>query len=116
MTTDDADELTDVDRDALARALALVRASKDPGRRVQIEGKLREEGWFEAASFAAYSVQNRVLGLKPWQDPPCFGHLGDDPAAAELQRRLEAAGLSIFEPDPEGALAAREAGAPTLQT
>jgi hypothetical protein len=75
------DELTAVDRAALARALALVRASKDPGRRAQIEGKLREDGWYEAASFAAYSSQIDALRLKPWQDPPCYGHLGDDAEA-----------------------------------
>jgi hypothetical protein len=38
--------------------------------------------------------------------------LGDDPNAAELQQRLEAAKLSIFEPDPIGALAKLEAGPP----
>jgi hypothetical protein len=106
------DELTAADRAALGRALALVRASKDPVRRAQIEGKLREDGWYEAARFAAYSWQIDVLRLKPWQDPPCYGHLGDDAEAAELQQRLEAAGLSIFEPDPIGALAALEAGPP----
>lgn len=68
MTIDD-DDLTAADRDALKRALALVRASKDPGRRGQIERELREDGWFAAAHFAVYSCQRRALGLKPWQSP-----------------------------------------------
>lgn len=107
--TDDEDELSAIDEDALERALAQLRRSKDPGRRAQIEGKLADDGWYKAAHFASYSLQIDNLGLKPWSDPPCYGHLQDDPEAYKLAQRLEAAGLSIFEPDPEAALQALEA-------
>lgn len=115
MTNDD-DELSAVDIDALERALARVRAS-NPSRREQIARMLRED-WYKAAHFAAYSCQIDALKLKPWRDPPCYGHLRtddgaySDPAAHELAERLEAAGPSIFEPDPIAALAAIEARTP----
>jgi hypothetical protein len=108
MTPDD-DKLSAVDHDALGRAVALVRASEDPGRRDQIARMLAEDDWFEAATFAAYSCQRRALGLRPWQDPPCYGDSSNDgrnaEAAALLQRLLDA-GLSRWEADPAGALAA----------
>jgi hypothetical protein len=106
--TDDDEELTPVDRDALERALALAQRESQ-GRREQIMRMLCEDGWFKAAHFAAYSRQIDALGLKPWQSPPPYGHLGDDAAAAALLQRLLGAGLSRFEPDPIGALAALEA-------
>ena len=111
MTEDDREdeEPTAVDREALGRALALVRASNDPGRRRQIAQKLREDGWLEAASFASYCHQVDALGLKPWQSPPCYGECGRDPDAADLLRKLLNAGLSRWEPDPRAALAAVEA-------
>jgi hypothetical protein len=108
--TPDNDELTAADRDALKRALALAQAESE-GRREQLARMQRENGWFAAAHFACYSRQIDALGLKPWQDPPCYGHLGDDADATALAQRLEAAGLSIFEPDPAGALARIEARA-----
>jgi hypothetical protein len=81
----------------------------------------RPQPWLEVAEFAAYRCQVRALALKPWQSPPCW--LGDNrPAddgdgrglvdAWELRRRLVASGLSMYEPDPPGALAAIEAPAP----
>ena len=65
-------------------------------------------------------ARTTLLNLKPWQPPPCWQ--GDERpvddfatagrvAAWELRRRLLAAGLSAFEPDPVGALAAIEARA-----
>jgi hypothetical protein len=69
--------------------------------------------------FAAYSLQCDALNLKPWQSPPMDA--GDDKprdespvagrvAAWELRRRLIAAGLSKFEPDPIRALETVAAG------
>ena len=102
--------LSEVDRDALERALALAKASDEPGRREQ-----RHKDWFEAAASAAYSCQRRALQLKPWQSPPCYGdaHPGRDghADAAVLLKRLLDNNLSRWEPDPIGALAAIEARA-----
>jgi hypothetical protein len=104
-----------VDREALRRALRTLKA-KEPDRRHQLKGD-----WEEVAKFAAYSLQCDALNLKPWQSPPM--HMEDDRprdespvagrvAAWELRRRLIAAGLSVFEPDPIRALDAVAAGQP----
>jgi hypothetical protein len=106
-----------VDREALTRALKLAR-DESPGRARQIDSMRADRSWFEAASFASYSCQCDRLRLKPWMSPPCI--VGDkkpvdDPqqhgliAAWELRRKLLAAGLSAYEPDP---LAALEAAKP----
>jgi hypothetical protein len=87
--------------------------AESAGRRRQIEDKQRTEPWEEVAIFAAYCCQREALSLKPWQEPPM--HAGADRpldssplmghvAAWELRRRLLAAGLSVFEPDPVRAL------------
>jgi hypothetical protein len=95
----------------------------------QVEQKLRDEPWEDVGQFAAYSCQDDNLQLEPWQVPPCW--LRDDRAvqaalsmphdhsgrreAGELVRRLLAAGLSRYEPDPLGALARVEATASSSQ-
>jgi hypothetical protein len=103
----DAAGLEPVDADALRRCLDLMAA--DPEWSEFIASKLRNSTWFEAASFAAYSLQADALGLRPWQTPPA---MAGDPAAAALVRRLRAAGLSRYEPDPLAALAKAERPAP----
>jgi hypothetical protein len=70
-------------------------------------------------------VQSRPLHLRPWEAPPCItsavlacrachdpddkscGRMPDEKEIA-LLNRMRAAGLSIYEPDPLGALAAIE--------
>jgi hypothetical protein len=109
-----------VDRQALKRALVMARA-ESPGRARQIDAMLAERpSWLRAALFASYSCQSETLHLKPWQSPPCW--MGDtkpidDPqqhglfAAWDLRRRLLAAGLSAYEPDPIAALNAAKPAA-----
>ena len=99
--------VSECDFDALTRALDLALASDDD--RAQIEQKLERKGWIEAAQSAAYSCQRRVLQLRPWELPPCYGavspgHDGHAKAAVLLKRLLDA-GLSCYEPDALGALA-----------
>jgi len=110
--------LSEVDRDALGRALALAkeRSRNEPRRDdglTQIERMLKREPWQEVAEFAVYGCQKRSLGLKPWQWPPAWVHLDDThpehTAAVALLKRLLDAGLSKYEPDPLAALAAIEA-------
>jgi hypothetical protein len=94
-----------VDRDALKRALALLR--NDPEYREQIERKLKTEPWEHVAEFAAYCCQIDNLGLKVWQDPPMYAELRpDQPDALAILVKLLGHGLSRFEPDPAAALAA----------
>ena len=99
------DDLDDVDREALERALKLAEAD---GRAEQLASMLQDRPWFEVASFAAYSCQNKKLNLKPWQSPPCsLSATQPEPEAEQMARRLLAAGLSQYEPDPITALAMR---------
>jgi hypothetical protein len=103
-------ELTEVDRDALSRALgdkledaewrqALPRTFEvDPERTLK-----------DLAIKAAYSCQTRNLKCKPWESPPMFGDAAPEHdghvAGAKLLKRLLDAGLSRYEPDPIAALA-----------
>jgi hypothetical protein len=108
-----------VDREALERALAM-DPDRDPASS-PINRRLEPERWHEAAKSAAYACQCAALRPEPWQPVPANGYVAvtdDDSeygpvmgraAAAELLRRLLAAGLSRFEPDPLGALARVEA-------
>jgi hypothetical protein len=104
-------EMSPLDREALKRALKLARAESE-AEREHLAGILSRQGWQEAATRAAYFLQCRALRLKPWQAPPldCNGEsapgvYGCQPEeAAALVRRMLAAGLSIFDPDPLGAL------------
>jgi hypothetical protein len=104
--TDDDDEMSPVDREALDRAIALVQASKDPGRREQIAQMLSEDPWIEAAHFASFHCQCKALALRPWNSPPAYGDVGDDAAAAALLKRLLDNNLSRWEPNPIAALQA----------
>jgi hypothetical protein len=105
---DDDDALDPVDREALERALA--ESLKDPQRAGQITSMLAD-GWEQAAKFAAYSLQCDRLNLSPWECAPCHGYLLDsdrvvrDPQGGALADQLTDAGLSVWEPDPSGALA-----------
>jgi hypothetical protein len=93
-----------VDREALQRALKLVRS--EPAYREQIAEKLKAESWEQVAEFAAYNLQIDNLGLKPWMDPPCVAELRPDPDALAILVKLLGHGLSRLEPDPMAALAA----------
>jgi hypothetical protein len=112
--------LAEVDREACERAIDLIRQSNAGASLLQLEQKLAEEGFEEAGLTAAYSQQVKNLHLRPWQSPPCWidpadvediiaAGPGEDDThgrydAARLLKRMLAAGLSRFEPDPAGAL------------
>jgi hypothetical protein len=112
--------LTDADREALVLAIEIARRHS-PADRQQIDGKLaRGEPWFAVAVFAAHGCQERALRLPPWQCwPPCtvepdevdapgLEHRGIGSSAA-LLRRMLAAGVSRFHPDPVSAIERAEA-------
>lgn len=105
-----------IDRDAFTRAIAIYRQER-PGGSGHIDRKIAEEGFEAAGRFCAYWCQSRNLKLAPCEFPPAWLRDVDDTEgpsfkrkaeAARLLRRLLAAGLSQFEPDPIGALAAAE--------
>jgi hypothetical protein len=97
------------DRGALALALEQARA-EGADRAGQIDAKLKAESWKDVAAFAAYCCQCRALHLKPWQEPPAIVSEDDpnerDKAVQQLLRRMLAAGVSRFAPDPIAAIAA----------
>jgi hypothetical protein len=114
--------LSKVDREALERAIALTLAERDLMRVAQVRDMLKTRPRDEVGHFCAYHRQCEVLRPKPWQPVPANGYVTvtdrDDEAlgpvsgraaAAELLRRLLAAKLSRFEPDPLNALARVEA-------
>jgi hypothetical protein len=94
--------MTEIDLAALKKCMKI--AVRDKKGAKQIEMKLKSEAWYKVAEFAAYSVQCDALGLMPHEEPPCVCDEGDPGKAAELLRRLLAAGLSRYEPDPLAAL------------
>ncbi len=93
-----------LDREALELAVELCRA--DPIHATQIAEKLAEEPWEDVAEFCVYSCQVDALNLKPWQEPPCRVDVSDENPAAELLKRMLAAGVSQFHPDPLATIAA----------
>jgi hypothetical protein len=117
--------LTEADTEALQRALEAVRMeSKEDAAR--LDSLAERQGWFEAASTAAYRCQVRNLHLRPWHCPPMDcgdvvfknGGYGNTAKEVRLRLRMKALGLSVFEPFPAEALeqvAGRRAqrGAPT---
>ncbi len=107
------------DRAALEHALELYRA-QSAAQRATIDSLVaRGDNWEEIAQFAAFHMQVSVLGLPPWQPPPC--NIGPsnmatalaepDPqrgyrAAALLRQRMLRCGVSQWEmgPRPSGRL------------
>ena len=108
-------ELSKTDCDALKRCIEMARTY--PNRSEQIDWKIEYDGWQATARCCAYLCQSRNLRLEIQEFPPCWLLDADDvegpafkrkPQAAKLLRRLLAAGLSQYEPDPIRALAAAE--------
>lgn len=99
MPTDDIDE---IDREALERCLAI--ACEDEPYRLE---RLKSDPWLEVAEAAAYHCQYESMNLRPWDFPPCWSDVDGTGPAGDIVRRLKAAGLSRFEPDPLAALEAK---------
>ena len=109
------------DREAMERAIALSLRSGDRAEAERVRDMLRTRPRAEVGWSCAISCQEKVLRTRPWQPVPAADYVAvtdrDDEgspimgraAAAELLRRLLAAGLSRYEPDPLRALARIEA-------
>jgi hypothetical protein len=102
--------MTRVDRDALKRALALLR--NEPEYAAQIAAKLEHEPWEQVARFAAYNCQIDNLDLKPRMDPPMYAEIRPDADALAILVKLLGHGLSRYEPDPIAALARARRASP----
>src|SRR5262249_28750749 len=97
------------DRNALQLAVEMMRA--DPEQRELIDHVLNHRS--EAALWAVGFLQVKNLRLKPWEAPPCDSssevvsdNYGSRQGEGALLRRMLAAGISRFCPDPLAALAA----------
>jgi hypothetical protein len=93
-----------LDRQALE--LALHQARLDPLTAAQLDGMLKSGPWQEVAEFAAFHCQIESLNLLPWQKPPCCGDQDGTEPHDDLLRKMLAAGVSRFHPDPAKALEA----------
>jgi hypothetical protein len=115
--------LSPADREALTRALAIARNSREPGEREMLDRLEKEEGWLVAAEQAVYHCQLELIRPRLWQpmphdiDPADIETIiarGDDGVngnfrAAKLLKKMLKAGLSRYEPDVVGALERAEA-------
>jgi hypothetical protein len=120
MMTTPQEPLSDLDRRALERAVA-IEQTRNEASRDQIDRKLRGEPWLKVAVYCAERCQEISLHLEPWEYlPPCavevnevdapgYEHQGVRKSAALLRRMLRA-GVSRYEPDPLAALAQKENG------
>jgi hypothetical protein len=106
---DATDELDD--RDALARCIPAARAADPIYDRAIDTMFARGQSWEEVANYACFIAQTTSLNVMPWQRPPCrihlesalrqpFGDPGGEREGAEIRLKLQALGLSKFEPDP----------------
>jgi hypothetical protein len=110
--------------DRAALELAMEYARRDPMRAEQLDSKLAgtrftsgkgwaipPEPWEAVARFAAYGCQMKSLRLRPWETPPCHVDESRTSREASFLRKMLAAGVSRFHPDPLAALAEAEAAA-----
>jgi hypothetical protein len=95
-----------IDKAALELAIELKLRDKDQTEVAQIKDMFadRTRTWTEVAEFAAYSCQIAALQLKRWQNPPCVCDGEGDEPGDRLLRRMLAAGVSQFDPDPLAAV------------
>ena len=106
------------DRRAMELAIEMARADSETQRR-EIDDRLRTQPWQQVAEFAVWCCQDRSLKLRPWDCPPCCTKDVEDPSddwgyrpqEVALLRRMLAAGVSRFHPDPLAAIAEAEGAA-----
>jgi hypothetical protein len=103
-------DLTKADIEAMQRALEIGRGESE-AYAAHLDRIATQRGWPEAAASAVHHLQIKNLVLKPWQCPPCDCHsdeigpgYGRSRGEVLLRRRMLAAGLSLYEPDPIAAL------------
>ncbi|MET4313549.1 hypothetical protein [Bradyrhizobium sp. RT4b] len=93
--------LTEIDLDALRRSIEIDRR-RNRARRRQVDARLAAgEDWGRVARSCSFNCQIDAMALQPWESTLAYA---DTPEAHALVRRLKAAGLSRYEPDPLGAL------------
>ena len=111
-TTTQENAISEVDRDAFKRAIAIMSRHKERVYRTDFKRRLdqRQEPWVDIGRHAASAVQSESLGLKPWQVAPCVAELNTADAPGFEHRCTRNASLrfwngcltpgSAVEPDP----------------
>jgi hypothetical protein len=107
------DDIAEVDRLALDRAIQLTLAEDDQGRVEQVQSMLKERSWGEVAEFCAYHQQSRSLNINPWESTPSSidpnqideiiargPEMNRKFGAARLLKKMLAAGVSSYDPTP----------------
>jgi hypothetical protein len=111
--------------DHAALKLAVERYNRD-GDYDQFNHIVKQHGWEGAAKFCARCMQGSALKLQPWEIPPAKINSPDNPdeglrpdqpgpasdgrqQAAHLLKRMLAAGVSKWHPDPLRAIERAEA-------
>jgi hypothetical protein len=107
MTDTDTDAIDRLDEMALRQCIEIYMAQGDSHRK-HVDEMVADQGWLVAAMFCCCRAQYDALHLKPWQEPVCSVD-EDDPNerskdAQAMLRRMLAAGVSRFHPDPVAAL------------
>jgi hypothetical protein len=112
MTTNSTTMISDLDLDAMRRAIDWGRAFQMHEPQIRLfPDPMPAEGspaWLDLAERLASIAQTHTLGLKPWQSPPIdvdATGFANSPEEIELCRRVRDLGISIFEPDPATAIA-----------
>ena len=90
--------------DEAALELCIRTAMMNKSMRSHVESMLKDRPFVEVAKFASYSCQYDALNLQPWDVAPCDADENIDDGAGKLLRRMLAAGISRFHPDPLAAL------------
>jgi hypothetical protein len=109
------------DLDALRRAIKWGEryARSEPQLKIMPDPMPREgsQEWLKLATSLAATAQYDTLGLKPWQTEPLHvvdngvidpNGWGNRPDEVALRWKMLALGISLFEPDPPGAIARAE--------
>ena len=104
------------DKAALQLAVDITLAETDKARVAQVERMLADREWIEVAKFCSYHRQGEALRLLPWQMTP-MGIYDPDAVlakpkndgdglheAALLLKKMLAAGVSRYHPDPVAAI------------
>jgi hypothetical protein len=89
-----------IDEAALDLALETVLKGKDAERAEQVRQLRAADGWLPTARLCAALLQRQQLELKPWDKAPSDLDRADDSIGGRLLRRMLAAGLSRYDPNP----------------
>jgi hypothetical protein len=106
------DDFNEVDRAALNRAIEMSLVEDDRDHVEHVREMRTNCTWWEVASYCSHHQQFKALGLRPWQDPPCYVDLdnieprADQHSAAQLLRRMISHRVSRYAPDPVAAIEA----------